>query len=220
MRPLPPVLLDSLAHALEIGGAVAAPEGLPGQPRGQHGVPDKEPESGDGIVRRFQLEEQGFSGGENLEGAAARGLPEVDFLEVGLLRQKAVSIEVRVGEPAWHRFSDPARRLRRPQPALEESYLLLGRWGRRLGRPAGSGETASEFGRGLSQQVRAVDAAKGGPVADGVLEYVDRFEAAQYGPSHEDAAQEARRHWPRLERSLRRVWLRRRVGRSQSPSSK
>ncbi len=116
----------------------------------------------------------------------------------------ALALLASVGVVVW---------LRRPQPALEESYLLLGRWGRRLGRPAGSGETASEFGRGLSRQVRAVDVAKGGPVADGVLEYVDRFEAAQYGPSHEEEAQEARRQWPRLERALRSVWLRRRVGR-------
>ena len=116
----------------------------------------------------------------------------------------ALALLASVGVVVW---------LRRPQPALEESYLLLGRWGRRLGRPAGSGETASEFGRGLSSQVRAVDAAQGGPVADGVLEYVDRFEAAQYGPSHEEAAQEARRQWPRLERALRRLWLRRLMGR-------
>lgn len=103
--------------------------------------------------------------------------------------------------------------LRRPQPNLEQSYFRLSRWGRRLGRPAGSGETASEFGRGLSQQVREADSVQGGPAADGVLAFVDRFEAAQYSPSHEEAAQEARQQWPRLQRALRRVWVRRLVGR-------
>jgi transglutaminase-like putative cysteine protease len=105
--------------------------------------------------------------------------------------------------------------LRRPQPALVESYVRLGRWGRRLGRPAGPGETPGEFGRGLSGHVRAVDAARGAATAGEVLEYVDRFEAAQYSPAREEAAREARRRWPQLERTLRRVWLRRLTARGR-----
>jgi hypothetical protein len=105
--------------------------------------------------------------------------------------------------------------LRRPQPALVEGYVQLGRWGKRLGRPAGPGETPGEFGRGLSDHVRAVDAVRGEPAAGEVLEYVDRFEAAQYSLAHEEAAQEARRQWPRLERALRRIWLRRLAGRGR-----
>lgn len=108
--------------------------------------------------------------------------------------------------------------LRRPQPGLEAGYERLGKWGRRLGRPAGAGETAGEFGRGLSGRVKAIDALRGAAAAAGVLAYVERFEAAQYSPSPEAAAEEARHRWPRLARELRAIWLRRLAGRAKPPS--
>lgn len=95
---------------------------------------------------------------------------------------------------------------RRPEPPLAALYGRLGRWGTRLGQPPGPGATPGEFGRELSGWVRALDGAAAGPAADSVQGFVQHFEAAQYSPRREEAAQEARWLWPRLERLLRRVW--------------
>ncbi len=74
---------------------------------------------------------------------------------------------------------------RRPDPPLEALYQSFGRWGERLGRPAGAGETPAEFGRGLAKQLGEVEAAPGR--ADQVMPFIGLFEQAQYGPQGEQA---------------------------------
>ncbi len=104
----------------------------------------------------------------------------------------------------------------RPAASLEQQYAQLGRWGKRLGRPAGPGETAGEFGRGLGRQLVATGAPQAGSAIEGVEGYIRAFEGAQYGPQAEEDAQQARRLWPGVERLLRVVWVRRLLSRRAS----
>lgn len=103
-------------------------------------------------------------------------------------------------------------RRRRPAAPLAALYGRLGRWGRRLGAPGRPGDSPGEYGRHLSSRVQRLDSAAAESLAGDVQRFVHSFEAAQYSPRPAEAEQEARRLWPRLERSLRRLWLRRWVG--------
>jgi transglutaminase-like putative cysteine protease len=96
---------------------------------------------------------------------------------------------------------------RRPQPELVALYSRLGRWGRRLGQPPGPGDTPGEFGRRLGAQVQSLDA--GTAELGEVQRFVSSFEAAQYSARPAEAERVVRGLWPALERSLRRLWLRR-----------
>lgn len=102
-------------------------------------------------------------------------------------------------------------RRRQPPPALAVLYGRLGRWGRRLGAPGRPGDSAREYGRQLGSVVEGLDSATAEPLAGDVQRFVRSFEAAQYSPRPVEAEQEARWLWPRLERSLRQVWLRRKL---------
>lgn len=95
---------------------------------------------------------------------------------------------------------------RRPEPPLEGIYQAFGRWGNRLGRPAGAGETPAEFGRGLAEQLGEVEEASGR--TGQVMPFIDLFEQAQYGPQGEQVVPLVRTRWRFLRARLRRVWLR------------
>ncbi|MEA3337914.1 MAG: transglutaminaseTgpA domain-containing protein [Chloroflexota bacterium] len=97
---------------------------------------------------------------------------------------------------------------RRPEPGLEGMYEQLGRWGGRLGRPAGVGETPSEFGQGLSIQVDSLSDPQADRASQGIKHFITDFETAQYGPVSGEAEAEARQVWRRLDPALRRLWLR------------
>lgn len=96
---------------------------------------------------------------------------------------------------------------RRPEPPLEAIYQAFGRWGGRLGRPAGAGETPAEFGRGLAEQLGEGDGGSGQ-----VMPFVGLFEQAQYGPQGEQAGPLVRVRWRQLKARLRKAWLRRKLG--------
>ncbi len=95
----------------------------------------------------------------------------------------------------------------RPEPDLTVLYDRLGRWGRRLGRPPGEGESAAEFGRGLSGQLLAGAAERAQRAAQGVQQFVMSYEAALYSPRPEEPARVVRLTWQWLSAALRRCWL-------------
>lgn len=97
---------------------------------------------------------------------------------------------------------------RRPEPSLGEMYAGLGRWGERLGRPPGAGETAGEFGRGLSSQLRSLGGQRGRQAARGVVDFVHHFEGALYGLRRDEERRATLRSWLWLRSELRGLWMR------------
>ena len=98
---------------------------------------------------------------------------------------------------------------RRPEPPLEALYQAFGRWGSRLGRPAGQGETPAEFGRGLAEQLHETGGVSDS--SDQVMPFIGLFEQAQYGPQGQQAEPLVRERWRSLRARLRRAWLRRKL---------
>jgi hypothetical protein len=98
-------------------------------------------------------------------------------------------------------------RWRRPEPGLIGLYSHLGRWGARLGRQQGTGDTPAEYGRALSQELQSTEGTQARLAAGGVQDFVRYFELAQYGRDRARPEAEARRVWSWLEPALRRVWL-------------
>jgi transglutaminase-like putative cysteine protease len=96
---------------------------------------------------------------------------------------------------------------RRPEPSLVALYGKLGRWGRRLGRGPGPGESAAEFGREFSGQLQRENDDHSRLAAQGVQQFVTTFEAATYGPQRDEPARAARQTWHWLRAVLRRQWL-------------
>lgn len=96
---------------------------------------------------------------------------------------------------------------RRPASSAVQLYSKLARWGGRLGRPALPGETAGEFGRGLSAHLEATVGGQRRQAAAGVVEFVSHFEAATYSKKRGEPLQQARRVWRWLHRQLRRLWV-------------
>lgn len=97
---------------------------------------------------------------------------------------------------------------RRPEPPLEAVYQTLSRWGERLGRPAGVGETPAEFGRGLAEHLGEDVSRRSGQL----MPFIELFEEAQYAPQGQQAEPLVRERWQMLRARLRRTWLRRKLG--------
>lgn len=98
--------------------------------------------------------------------------------------------------------------VRRPAPRAVQLYDKLVRWGGRLGRSALPGDTAGEYGRGLSTHLEATTVERQRQAAAGVLDFVRHFEAATYGKSRGEPLQQARRVWKGLYGQLRWLWIR------------
>lgn len=96
---------------------------------------------------------------------------------------------------------------RRPEPTLAGMYERLGKWGRRLGRSPGQGETAREFGWGLRQRISSAEGDRGKLAATGLGDFIQHFEDARYGRDQAAAEQAARQTWGWLEPLLRRIWI-------------
>ena len=99
---------------------------------------------------------------------------------------------------------------RRPDPPLEAIYQAAGRWSKRLGRPAGAGETPAEFGRGLAERLGETT---GGSGRSGqVMPFIGLYEQAKYGPEGQQVEPQVRSRWRSLRARLRTTWLRRKLG--------
>lgn len=125
---------------------------------------------------------------------------EIVRQRLGWLASAVAALALSLGIWVWQR--------RRPPPEIAILYGRLGRWGRRLGASGLPGASPAEYGRQLSGHVRALDGAANGSLAGDVQQFVHSVEAALYSPRPDEAEQRARWLWPRLDRSLRRLWWR------------
>ena len=91
---------DAADHFLKRVSAVRLPEGVPGKPGREDLVAGEIAKTGDGVMRRFEAEEEGLARRNGVETTAAGWLPEIDLAEFGVTCEELVPLEVSVADVA------------------------------------------------------------------------------------------------------------------------